>query len=101
MTAAPMIELWMETMDKPKLGVIVITPEQLREVVRDAVREGLDAMPKASPPMMTPTQVAERLSVCMKTVLNMIGRDELKAKKVGGQWRVRRDDLEAWERDDQ
>lgn len=88
----------MDSMKKPELGVVVITAEQLREVVREAVRDGLDTMPKAPPPMMTPTQVAERLSVCTKTVLNMIGRDELKAKKVGGQWRVRRDELEAWER---
>lgn len=80
-------------------GVIVVTPEALRELVTGAVRDALDAMPKAAPPMMTPAQVAKRLAVCTKTVLNMISRDELKAKRVGGQWRVRLDALEEWERE--
>lgn len=48
--------------------------------------------------MMTPAQVAKRLAVCTKTVLNMISRQELKAKRVGGQWRIRLDALEEWER---
>lgn len=77
--------------------VIVTTPAELAALVRGAVREALDGMPKATPPMMTPAQVAKRLGVCSKTVLNMIKRNELPAKRVGQQWRVRLDALEAWE----
>lgn len=82
----------------PTPGVIVTTPEALRELIGDAVREALDAMPKAAPPMMTPAQVAKRLAVCSKTVVSMIKRGDLAAKRVGNMWRVRLDDLEAWER---
>jgi len=83
--------------DRTEHGVILITPEALQRVVRDAVRDAIGALPKAAPPLMTPAQVAARLSVCTKTVLNPITKGQLPAKRIGKQWRIRLDDLERWE----
>ena len=54
----------------------------------------------ASPPMtdeiLTLPEVAQLLKVAEKTVYTMAQKGELPAFKVGGQWRFRRVDLDAW-----
>jgi excisionase family DNA binding protein len=41
-------------------------------------------------------EVAQLLKVAEKTVYTMAQKGELPAFKVGGQWRFRRTDLDAW-----
>lgn len=41
-------------------------------------------------------EVAQILKVSVSTVRNLIDRGELKAFKVGNQWRVKKEDLQAY-----
>ena len=51
-------------------------------------------MPDKRPnPMLSAAQVAEELAIHARTVLNLIYRGDLKAVRVGGQWRIRERDL--------
>lgn len=47
-------------------------------------------------PILTLPEVAELLKVAEKTVYTMAQKHELPAFKVRGQWRFRRDDIDAW-----
>ena len=47
-------------------------------------------------PILTLPEVAVLLKVAEKTVYTMAQRGEIPAFKVRGQWRFKRDDLEAW-----
>lgn len=54
-------------------------------------------MPDKRPnPMLSAAQVAEELAIHARTVLNLIYRGELKAVRVGGQWRIRERDLNSY-----
>lgn len=46
--------------------------------------------------ILTLPEVARLLKVAEKTVYTMAQKGELPAFKVGGQWRFRRADLDAW-----
>lgn len=46
--------------------------------------------------ILTLPEVAQLLKVAEKTVYTMAQRRDLPAFKVGGQWRFRRTDLDAW-----
>jgi excisionase family DNA binding protein len=46
--------------------------------------------------ILTLAEVAQLLKVADKTVYTMAQKRELPAFKVRGQWRFRRDDLDAW-----
>jgi len=46
--------------------------------------------------ILTLPEVAQLLKVAEKTVYTMAQKGELPAFKVGGQWRFRRADLDAW-----
>lgn len=46
--------------------------------------------------ILTLPEVAQLLKVAEKTVYTMAQKGELPAFKVGGQWRFRRLDLDAW-----
>jgi excisionase family DNA binding protein len=46
--------------------------------------------------ILTLPEVAQLLKVAEKTVYTMAQKGELPAFKVGGQWRFRRTDLDAW-----
>jgi excisionase family DNA binding protein len=46
--------------------------------------------------ILTLPEVAQLLKVADKTVYTMAQRGEVPAFKVGGQWRFRRTDLDAW-----
>jgi excisionase family DNA binding protein len=45
---------------------------------------------------LTLQQAADMLQVCRRTVLRMAKRKELPAFKLGGQWRVRENELAKW-----
>lgn len=46
--------------------------------------------------ILTLPEVAQLLKVAQKTVYTMAQKGELPAFKVRGQWRFKRDDMEAW-----
>jgi excisionase family DNA binding protein len=46
--------------------------------------------------ILTLPEVAQLLKVAEKTVYTMAQKGVLPAFKVGGQWRFKRDDLDAW-----
>jgi len=46
--------------------------------------------------ILTLPEVAQLLKVAEKTVYTMAQKGEMPAFKVGGQWRFRRTDLDAW-----
>lgn len=46
--------------------------------------------------LLTPEEVAERLSVTVKTVREWLRTGELTGVKLGRIWRVREEDLIAW-----
>lgn len=46
----------------------------------------------------TVKEVAEHWRISDDTVMRMISRDELKAQKFGGQWRIHRSVIEAFEK---
>ena len=48
---------------------------------------------------LTIDQVAELLKVSSKTIRRLVTRDEIPGFKVGGQWRFRREDIDAWAQD--
>jgi excisionase family DNA binding protein len=50
----------------------------------------------ASDEILTLPKVEQLLKVAEKTVYTMAQKGELPAFKVGGQWRFRRTDLDAW-----
>ena len=61
----------------------MVTPEQIESVVIGGKRMTLDG-----DPILTPKQVAELMQVNLRTVYNLINRQELTAKKVGRVWRI-------------
>lgn len=54
------------------------------------------ASPYMTDEILTLPEVAQLLKVAEKTVYTMAQKGELPAFKVGGQWRFRRTDLDAW-----
>ena len=46
--------------------------------------------------ILTLPEVAQLLKVAEKTVYTMAQKGALSAFKVGGQWRFKRDDIDAW-----
>jgi len=45
---------------------------------------------------LTIDQVAELLNVSAKTIRRLVRRSELPGFKVGGQWRIKRADIDEW-----
>ena len=60
----------------------------------EALRELLEGGPREA--MLSIEEVAHELQIGRKTVEAMIGREELVASQVGRQWRIRRQDLDAY-----
>lgn len=80
-------------MSDPKM-LVTLTAEELRELVRDAVRAELENTREAEPAaMLTTTQAAKLLQVSSRTITNLIERGELRAVRVGGAWRIPRSAL--------
>lgn len=87
--------------DQPNAhGIVVLTSEQLEEIVERAAARGakLALQSSASPaelsPMMTPRMAAKALATSERQILKLIERGDLPATKVGARWRIRRTDLD-------
>ncbi|MEN0066553.1 MAG: helix-turn-helix domain-containing protein [Myxococcota bacterium] len=53
-------------------------------------------MSQSEPELLTLREVAKLLRVGMKTAYSLVQAGELPGFKVGGQWRFRRADIDAW-----
>jgi excisionase family DNA binding protein len=73
-------------------AVVVLSPDELRAIVRDAVVEALAANTGAS----TDTLPLRACGVSIRTLRSAIASGELTAVKTGREFRVRRVDLDAW-----
>lgn len=76
--------------------VLVLTPEEVRDLVRVAVREELEARADPARDILTAEDVAALLSVHVKTVAKLVVRDGLPARRLGREYRFCRADVVAW-----
>lgn len=86
-------------MNAATAAVIVVTPEELQRIVRQAVREEVASMNGGAgrSEFMTRAQVAELLDVHEASVVSYVKKNGLKGSKIaGGEWRFRRVDVMAW-----
>ena len=60
------------------------------------IKEGAGAMLETIPEILTLIQCQELLHIGRTTILNMIKQEEIKAFKVRGRWRIRKEDLEEY-----
>lgn len=74
--------------------VVVLGREELRELVRDAVREALEERPRA-PEWIDTAAAAELLQVTPRHVTKLAKSGELPGTQLGKLWRFRRADVEA------
>jgi excisionase family DNA binding protein len=54
----------------------------------------IDVMEPEKRKMLSPQDVAERLKMSLKTVYRRLHERKIKSSKLGGQWRIRPEDLE-------
>jgi len=71
---------------------VVTTPDELRELIREAVRAELAEHRPAESEWVDTKQAAALLGRHEKTVAAMARRGELPAKRLGNQWRLKRAD---------
>ncbi len=74
-------------------SVVVLSPEQIEEVVRRAVRAELQ---QATPEVLSTEQAARLVGVERDTICGWIKQGLPTAGRAGRQHRIRRADLEAW-----
>ena len=76
-------------------AIIVVSPEELRDLVRTAVREALSAGRPAAEPSewLDAAGAAALLGVHRRTVTNLVKRGRLPASRVGRLLRIRRADV--------
>ena len=77
-------------------AVLVMTPEQVRDLVRAAVREELAAHQGPERDVLTTEHVAEMLDVHVRTVTKLVARDGLPAHRLGREYRFNRSEVLAW-----
>lgn len=66
----------------------------VRELERFAGVQGEWTKNRSRTPLLSTTEVAERLNVCRRTVANLIRKKKLKARKIGKLWKVSERHLE-------
>lgn len=68
-----------------QVKIITITDKELRNLVADAVQEGIQkgTAAGATEPTITAKQLAERLNCSVQHVYNMVDRDELPTLRAG------------------
>lgn len=74
---------------------VTLTVAQLQAVVRQAVRDEIDARPTASD-VITRDEAAALLKVHPKVVVRYVTRDGLPAKRLGKEWRFLRSEILRW-----
>ena len=67
-----------------------------RQSDNNIIKEGAGAMLETIPEILTLIQCQELLHIGRTTILNMIKQEEIKAFKVRGRWRIRKEDLEEY-----
>lgn len=74
------------------MTAILTTPEELRAIVSEAVREALEEH------LLSTGEVAEMLGVTVNAVGQMVRRDDLPAVQLPGvkQYKFRREDVRQW-----
>lgn len=76
---------------------VTLTVDELRALVRDAVRAELGERTETTAEIMTREQVAELLNVDVRTITNYVKKRGLPATKLGGnEWRFRRTEVLKW-----
>ena len=70
--------------------------EMMQQMQQTAPAPGSPAATPATPELLTPTQVAQALSVSEADVMEAITTGKLKAKQIGSAWRVTRTALDAF-----
>lgn len=86
-------------MSEAAIKFIQVTPDELKRLVREAVREELTTKRPANDPdvvYMTPKQVAEILNCSTRSVQRLATAKELPSRRVGRDLRFRRVDVEAY-----
>lgn len=73
--------------------VVTVTIGELRELMREVLRDELAEDESDLSPYMSTTEVAERYDVSRRTVLNWCKTGKVAAVQAGSQWRIRRDSL--------
>jgi excisionase family DNA binding protein len=78
-------------------AVVVLSPEQLEELLERAVRRALDRRPAPSADdYLTPDEAAAIAKVDPSTIREWIRAGRLAARRAGSRVRVRRGDLDAF-----
>jgi excisionase family DNA binding protein len=82
------------------IEIVVLTPEQLRAIIREELRAALDARPAPAPApapagYLKVSVAAERYSVAPETLREWIRAGKLPRHRAGREWRVRPEDVEA------
>ncbi len=77
--------------------VVLVTPEQLKALVREAVREDRECQGHAAlPEVLTREQAAELLQLHPQVVVRYVHEKGLPGAKIGPEWRFRRTALLQW-----
>ncbi len=77
-------------------AVVVVHPDELRALVRDAVREAIADRPAATSAAewLDTASAAALLGVNPRTITKRAAAGEIPASRIGKLWRFRRSDLE-------
>lgn len=73
--------------------LVQLTTSQLRELVREAVKEGVAAAQNDAPVFLKLADAARLLKCSEKSVLRRIRNDGLPAEKLGAEWRFEQSKL--------
>lgn len=83
-------------MNAAKQTLVVLSADDLREMMSEVVREALNTNAAAPPSYMTLEQCAAMLNCTQRTIKNWIAEGGFPAFKVGAEFRFRREQVEAW-----
>ncbi len=75
--------------------LVVLSPEELRAIVREEIRAALDVQPPRDEPgeWIDAREAAKILNVCAKSVTNMAARGTLRSSRIGRMLRFKRSDV--------
>ena len=77
-------------------AVLVMSPDDIREIVRSVMREELANHQNPAREVLTAEHVAEMLEVHVRTVAKLVIRDGLPARRLGREYRFNRAEVLAW-----
>lgn len=79
-------------------AVAILTVEQIKSLVREAVKEALESLPAASGDgeILTCAQAAKVLKMGRHRVVKLVATDGLPGRKVGNDWRFVKKEIVAW-----